>query len=202
MLNESKEYAIHYMEALVDIARESFLILDPKLKIISANPMFYQNFQVSKEETINKFVYDLGNGQWNIPELRRLLENVLPGNKIVKDFQVEHVFEKIGEKTMLLNARQLDSVQLIILAIEDVTNKKKLEGQLAEYTQNLEIKIAKRTEELATRVKELETLNRTMVGRELKMIELKEEIEKLKKRGKNGKNGNGKNGNGKTWNGK
>ena len=198
-LQESKELALHYMETLVDVARESFLILDSRLRVISANPTFYQTFRVLPKKTENKLLYELGNGQWNIPVLKKLLEGVLPKKKVVNDYEVTHTFETIGEKTMLLNAKQLDSVQLIILAIEDVTSRKQLEEKLAEYTKGLETTVAKRTGELSDRVKELESLNKTMVGRELKMVELKREIEGLKKQTKNG---NGKNGNGNGKNGR
>ena len=192
-LEESKKLALHYMATLVEVARESFLILDHELRVISANQTFYQNFHVEPAQTESIFLYDSGNGQWNIPELRQLLEEILPEKKTVKDYKVMHVFQTIGERTILLNARQLDSVKLIILAMEDITVKEELEKKLAEHTRDLEIKVAKRTEELADRVKELEAFNKTMVGRELKMVELKNEIEDLKKRTKNG-NGNHKSG--------
>ena len=197
-IKESRELALHYMETLVDVARESFLILDPNLRIVMANTVFYQNFQVSKEETEKRLIYELGNGQRNITELKEFLEDILPNKKAMRDYEVTHVFETIGQKTMVLNARQIDSVQLIILAIEDVTDKKNLEEKLAEYAKGLEVKVAERTHDIATRVKELEALNKTMVGRELKMVELKKEISDLKKRVQNG---NGKNGNGKNHNG-
>ena len=180
-INESKELALHYMKSLVDVARESFLILDAKLKVISGNPIFYQTFQVTPEQTENKFIYELGNGQWNIPELKRLLENILPERKDVKNYEVKHNFQTIGDKTIELNARQIDSVQLIILAMEDITEKRTLETKLSEYTKVLEIKVAERTKELADRIKELERINKIMVGREMKMIELKKELEKLTK---------------------
>lgn len=185
-IKDSKELALHYMQTLVDVARESFLILDSTLRVVSANPTFYKKFQVRAEETINVLLYELGNGQWNIPELRKLLEEVLPEKKEVRDYDVTHSFETIGEKTILLNAKQIDSVQLIILAMEDITDRKIMEGQLVDYTKGLEVAIANRTEQLAKRVRELESLNKTMVGRELKMVEFKKEIADLRKRNPNG----------------
>ena len=180
-LKKSKDLALHYMQTLVDVARESFLIIDADLRVISANPVFYQNFQVTSAQTEGVLLYDLGNGQWNIPELRKLLGEILPKKEVVRDYQVEHVFEAIGKKTMVLNARQIDTVQLIVLAIEDITVKKDLELKLADFAKEQEAKIAERTKELAERVRELEILNKTMTGRELKMVELKKEIEDLKK---------------------
>jgi len=179
-IKESKETALHYMKTLVDVARESFLILDADLRVVSANPTFYQNFKVSVKETENMLLYDLGNGQWNIPELKQLLEEILPENHVIKEYEVTHVFENIGQKTIVLNARQIDSVQLIILAMEDITAKNLMEKKLSEYTKNLEVKIAERTKQLTAKIKELEKLNESMVGREIKMVELKQEIDDLK----------------------
>ncbi|MCX6718232.1 MAG: hypothetical protein NTY81_01320 [Candidatus Staskawiczbacteria bacterium] len=197
-LKESKELALHYMKTLVDVARESFLILDAGLEVISANSIFYQTFKVEPAQTEGKFLYKLGNGQWNISELKKLMEEILPKKKVVKDYEVKHDFETIGQKTMLVNARQIDSVQLIIICMEDITEKEELEEKLAEHAKMLEDKVAERTKELGDRIKELESANKSMVGRELKMVELKKEIEELKK---NHKNGNGHNGNGKNHNG-
>jgi len=179
---DSRELALHYMKTLVDVARESFLILDAKLQVVSVSPTFYENFHVSPEQTENKFVYELGNGQWNIPDLRNLLEEILPQKKVVKNYEVVRDFETIGERIILLNARQVDSVQLIILAMEDITIRRDLEKKLAEYTKGLEDKVRERTEELSNRIKELEELNKSMIGREIKMVELKKEIEELKKK--------------------
>ncbi|OGC59179.1 hypothetical protein A3A70_02095 [candidate division WWE3 bacterium RIFCSPLOWO2_01_FULL_42_11] len=179
--SESKEQALHYFNSLVQVARESVLILDSSLTVVSANPTFYQNFKVTPKETENVLLYDLGNGQWNIPELRKLLKEILPDKKVVKDYEVSHIFETLGQRTMLINASQIDSVQLIILAIEDVSEKEALQAKLRDYTENLENLIMKRTEELAQRVMELERINSAMVGRELKMVELKAEIDELKK---------------------
>lgn len=192
---ESKELALHYMKTLVEVARESFLILDSGLRVLMANPVFYQRFRVTPEQTENKFLYELGNGQWDIPELKRLLKEILPDKKTVKNYEVSRVFETIGTKTILLNARQIDAVKLIILAMEDITDRKQLEEKLAEHARGLEAKIDERTGQLANRIAELEALNATMVGRELKMVELKKEIKSLQRRIKNGNgNGNHKNG--------
>lgn len=176
---ESQELALHYMKTLVEVARESFLILDSDLRVVCANPTFYENFKVSPEQTENVFLYELGNGQWNIPVLKSLLEEILPQKKVVKDYEVTHSFQKIGEKTICLNARQIDidTAHMIVLAMEDITERKELEQKLAKYTTELEVKVLERTREIGDRVKELESLNKVMVGRELKMIELKKELE-------------------------
>lgn len=179
--SESKEQALHYMKTLVDVARESFLILDSDLRVVEANPTFYQTFKVTPEETENVLLYKLGNGQWNIPELKKLLEEILPDKKEVRDYAVIHTFEVIGEKIIELNAKQIDSVYLIIIAMEDITERKGLEGKLTEYTKGLEAKVLERTEELNKQIKELEFMNKSMVDRELKMVELKKENEELKK---------------------
>jgi two-component system CheB/CheR fusion protein len=180
--NESKELALHYMQPLVDVARESFLILDHDLRVILANPTFYQNFQVRPEQTEKVLLYELGNGQWNIPALKILLDEVLPEKKAVRDYEVKHIFQTIGEKTIVLNARRIDTSQLIILAMEDITVRKELEEKLAQTAKDLAIKVEQRASELADkRVKELEETNKIMVGRELKMVDLKKEIEELKK---------------------
>lgn len=176
-----KDMVLHYIKTFSDTAREPFLILDFNLKVIGANESFYNNFQTAKEETENKLIYNLGNGQWNIPELKKLLEDILPGKKTFNDFSVSWKFPKIGKKIMLLNARQFDSAQMILLAIEDITLKKAIEIKLANYTKNLEKGIEQKTEELKIRIDELSKLNKVMVGRELRMIELKKEITELKK---------------------
>lgn len=178
---DDKEIAMHFIKTFSDTAREPFLILSPDLKIIGANESFYKNFKVTKEETENKLIFDLGNRQWDIPELRTLLRNILPKKRTFNDFEVSHEFPDIGLKVMLLNARQLDETNQILLAIEDITIKRAIEIKIADYTKTLEEGIAEKTEELKARVDELLKINNLLVGRELKMIELKKEIAELKK---------------------
>ncbi|OGE33194.1 hypothetical protein A3C59_03700 [Candidatus Daviesbacteria bacterium RIFCSPHIGHO2_02_FULL_36_13] len=179
-----------YIKTVVDTAREPFLILDANLRVITANEAFYDTFKVLSNETEKQLIYDLGDGQWNIPKLKELLEEILPKQTFFKNFEVEHDFPNIGKKIMLLNARRIyqqDAKPIIVLspmilmAMEDVTEKRNIEIKLAEHAKNLEVLVARRTAELEERVKELERVNKIMVGRELKMIELKKEIERLKK---------------------
>lgn len=179
------EVAWTYIKTVVDTVREPFLVLDGELKILSVNKTFYSVFRVSSEETVGKQVYDLGNGQWNIPKLRILLEDILPKNTYFEDFKVEHDFPEIGHKIMILNGRRVytmgEKKPIILLAMEDITKQIQLETQLKEYTKKLSEEVARRTTELETRVLELERMNKVMIGREIKMIELKQELEKLKK---------------------
>jgi two-component system cell cycle sensor histidine kinase PleC len=123
--------ALKYAESIVDSIQEPFLILDKNLHVKTANHEFYKIFKVSIEETSDKLIYDLGNGQWNIPKLKELLEEIIPENNQFRDFEVEHEFPNIGQKTMLLNARRIyrDTIdkQMILLVIQDITERKKME---------------------------------------------------------------------------
>lgn len=123
---------------IVETVREPLIVLNTNLKVILANKSFYDTFKVNINETENHLIYRLGNGQWDIPELRKLLEEILPKKKVFNSFEVEHEFKDIGKKTMLLNARQLDHVQLILLAIEDITERKKAEKDEEKIKQQIE----------------------------------------------------------------
>ena len=173
--------ATHYLKTFSDTAREPFLILGQDLSVIGANESFYKNFQVTKGDTEGRMIYELGNGQWDIPELRKLLEEILPEKKVFNDYEVSHDFPSIGLKIMLLNARKLDDTHQILLAIEDITAKKAIEIRLSNYTKELEKTVGEKTVELKARIDELEKMNKIMVGRELRMAELKNEIADLKK---------------------
>ena len=112
-----------YAEAVIE-AVPPLLVLDEKLRVQTANKAFCKAFKISERQTVNRRVYELGNGQWNIPELRMLLERVLLRNSFFEDFEVTHTFESIGRRTMLLSGRQVDHLQRILLFIEDVTERR------------------------------------------------------------------------------
>ncbi len=97
--------SLSYAGDIIETLREPFVVLDADLRVKTANRSFYESFHVSKEETENRLVYDLGDGEWDIPGLRKLLDEVLTRNQSVNDFEVEHSFPKLGRRTMLLNAR-------------------------------------------------------------------------------------------------
>ncbi|MFA7201732.1 MAG: PAS domain-containing protein [Candidatus Paceibacterota bacterium] len=154
-----------YIRTFVDVVREPVLILDKDFRVMVANESFYRMFQVESKDTENKIIYDLGNGQWNIPPLRKLLEDILPKNTFFKGFEVTHEFPLIGNKTMILNARQMhfkgeSSSKLfppiILLAIEDVTEMMIVAETFAGHTNQLEAKLIEQTKGLKLHLEKLE----------------------------------------------
>jgi two-component system cell cycle sensor histidine kinase PleC len=149
------EAATRANEDIIETVREPLLVLDSDLRVLKANRSFYDSFRVTPGETIGNLIYDLGNRQWDIPRLRTLLEEILPQDNKFDDYEVEHVFSGIGHKVMQLNARRITQKeigsQLILLAIEDVTEKMRLERELAERTR--EAKKAQVQAESATMAK-------------------------------------------------
>jgi PAS domain S-box-containing protein len=130
------EEALRYSESILETIREPLLVLDKDMKVISASSNFYNMFSVNPDETIGSVLYDLGNKQWDIPKLRELLETIIPRETNFENYEVEHVFDSIGRRVMLLNARQIhrtsDKDRIILLAIEDITERKRLEDLLAD----------------------------------------------------------------------
>jgi two-component system, chemotaxis family, CheB/CheR fusion protein len=126
-LRVEEQRAREYAEGIVDTVRESIIVLDPDFRVINANRSFYETFRVDEKETEHKLIYDLGNGQWDIPALRELLEKLLREKTSFKDFAVEHDFPEIGRKKMILNARRMsykgEEEEMILLAFEDITDK-------------------------------------------------------------------------------
>ena len=129
-----------FAEDIVGTIREPLLVLDSNRRVLSANPAFYRTFHVDPKETQGVLVYELGNRQWDIPRLRQLLEEILPESTTIENFEVDHEFHEIGHRTMVLNARRLDDSDKILLALEDITDRRRLEDKLrdaSEYTQSI-----------------------------------------------------------------
>jgi PAS domain S-box-containing protein len=131
---ETLVQAQKHFESIVETIREPLLVLTADLHVISANHSFYQTFQVTSEETEGRFIYSIGNHQWDIPALRTLLEEIIPKNSHFNDFEVDHEFPTIGPKKMLLNARRIyhesTGTDMILLAIEDITQRRQAEEAL------------------------------------------------------------------------
>jgi PAS domain-containing protein len=122
------------------------LILNPDLKVISANGQFYRTFRSTREETLNRSLFDLGNGQWDIPALRKVLERIIPDDTSFEAFEVEHNFPTIGSKSMILNIRQIrregERLGVILIAIEDTTPQCRMEKELRATIEELERQVA------------------------------------------------------------
>lgn len=157
-----------YIKTVVDVVREPVLILDKNLCVMAANEPFYRTFQVNEKETTKRNVYELGDGQWNIPTLRKLLEDILPKDTFFKGFEVAHDFPSIGRKVMILNARQIHSrftrdngkaelfPPIILLAIEDVTEMIAVADQLASHVNKFQTNLNEKTSVLGSQVARLE----------------------------------------------
>ncbi|MDQ6813545.1 MAG: PAS domain-containing protein, partial [Bacteroidota bacterium] len=134
--NEKLNDARKYSDVIIATVFEPLIVLNKDMYIRTANKAFYKTFHVNEKETEGKLLYNLGNKQWDIPALRTLLHNVLPSKKEVTDFEMTHTFPDIGERTMLLNAIEIqlenDQEKLILLAVDDITEKKKIWQQLVE----------------------------------------------------------------------
>jgi signal transduction histidine kinase/CheY-like chemotaxis protein len=143
------------------------LILDATLRVRSGNRAFYQTFQVSPEETENRLIYELGNGQWDIPDLRTLLEDIVPTSSVFNDFQLEHDFPAIGRRVMLLNARKLQAGhhgELLVLAMEDVTERRRAEEEVAKARETAETANKTKSLFLANMSHELRTPLNAILG--------------------------------------
>jgi len=123
-------------QAIVDTIREPLLVLDKDLRVVAASRSFFLTFEMNRQDVQGRPIYALGNGQWDIPELRLLLDRILPQHTVMEDYEVELVFATIGRRNMMLNARTVfyegDGQALILLSIEDVTQRRTNEHRLAE----------------------------------------------------------------------
>ena len=138
--------ALEYTEGIINTVREPLIILYEDLKVALANNSFYQAFKVKPGKTEGELIYNLGNRQWDIPKLRELLEDILPKTTSFDNFEVEHDFPDIGKRIMLLNAcrfyLEANRTKLIILTIEDITDRKKIE-ELRKKIRELEARLKK-----------------------------------------------------------
>jgi len=136
-ITRSQEYA----ESIINTVREPLIALDQDLRVVKVSNSFYEFFKVKPEETVGQLIYDLGNKQWDIPKLRELLETILPQKATFDNYEVEHDFASIGRRIMLLNARQIQRVsgkeRIILLAIEDITERKEIENGLEKAHEEL-----------------------------------------------------------------
>jgi nitrogen-specific signal transduction histidine kinase len=127
------EEARAFAQAIIDTVREPVLVLDQDLRVITASRSFYRTFKVGPEDTEGRLLYELGDGHWDIPKLRLLLEKIVPENGVMEDYEVEYEFPNVGPRTMCLNARKVfyeeGSHTTILLGIEDVTRQRVLERE-------------------------------------------------------------------------
>ena len=133
-ITETKKAAIaaredkQFAESIIQTVRQPLLVLDGQLRVVKANRAFYQTFHLSPSEVDLQHLYQVGEGEWDIPALRRLLEEILPQNKTFQDFLVDHTFSRVGRRMLVLNGRRLEQEsgdpRLILLAMEDVTQEK------------------------------------------------------------------------------
>ena len=147
VIKQSADESLEYSESIINTVRESLIGLDQDLRVVTASRSFYEFFKVKPEDTVGQLIYDLGNHQWDIPKLRELLEDILPKQVSFDNYEVEHEFSTIGRRNMLLNARQIQrgsgKERIILLAIEDITERKEIEDGLEKTRKELEtIKIS------------------------------------------------------------
>ena len=160
--NDQLNHARQYAESIVTTIHEPLIVLDTNLRVKSANKAFYKHFQLTEQETEGELLYVLGNGQWNISALRRKLEN----ERKFENLEITHHFKDFGERILLLNANQMlksdSTVQLILLVIEDITEKRKMEISQKEFNEKLETLVEERTKSLKIANTQLEHSNKNL----------------------------------------
>lgn len=181
LLNESYDYS----KAIISTLHDPLIVLDKALRVKTANPSFYKKFEVSVGHTEGMLLYDLGNKQWDIPELRMLLEDIIPKQTFFNDFEVHHNFPGIGHKILKLNASRLvqksHGEELILLSIRDVTEAVRMRLKETEflekefeasknYSSKLELAVKDRT-------KELKDTNKSLAENIVELEEMNHELE-------------------------
>ncbi|MDD5044065.1 MAG: PAS domain-containing protein [Candidatus Omnitrophica bacterium] len=162
------EDALEYAKHIINAVHIPLIILDESLKVVLISQSFCQVFKVRPEDTEGRFIYELGNRQWDIPKLRELLEDILPKTTSFDNFEVTHDFPDIGKRIMLVNARRIyletNRTKLILLAIEDITEPKNILDALYE------------------KIKQLEQSLKMEEGKGHTIVELKRKVEELQRR--------------------
>jgi two-component system CheB/CheR fusion protein len=142
VIKKSADEVSEFAESVINTVREPLISLDKDLRVVTVSRSFYDVFKVKPEETVGQLIYDLGNKQWNIPKLRELLETILPKKTTFDNYEVEHDFSAIGRRIMLLNARQIKrgmgKERIILLAIEDITERRGIEKGLEKAHEELQ----------------------------------------------------------------
>lgn len=181
LLNESYEYS----DAIISTLHGPMIVLDKDLRVKTASKSFYKKFNVAEEETEGILLYDLGNKQWDIPELRKLLEDIVPKNSYFEDFEVIHTFPGIGEKFLMLNASRIEQKShgelLILLSINDITEsviqqhrEKESLNKDIEESRSYNLKLEKAVKE---RTKELKETNLTLAEKNTELEKMNRELE-------------------------
>jgi two-component system CheB/CheR fusion protein len=165
-INEARAYA----ETVIRTVPDPLIVLKANLRVHSANEAFYSTFKVSPAETEGRSIFELGNGKWDLPELRKLLEEVIPRSNSFDEFEFAQDFERIGHRTFLVNARMLKGpeggVKMVLLGMQDVSQRKRVEAALAQaqheleqHARGLEQIVGERTVALRETVRELEAFS-------------------------------------------
>ena len=145
--------ARRYAESIIATIQEALIVLDSKLRVLKANNAFYKLFSLKPEDTEGEFIYRVGQNQWDIPELKKLLEDVLPKNTSFEEYEMEYASKKESGKTLLLNARRIyqdkKKTEMILLAIQDITTRKQQEKRIGELTEELLLAEEEQRQEVA-----------------------------------------------------
>lgn len=161
-LDKSWEQSWTYIKTVVDVVREPMLILDKDFCVMSANEPFYETFKVKPKDTIHHLLFELGNGQWDIPTLQEFIKDILPKQTFFKGFEVAHDFPSIGRKIMLINGRQLHFTgdtgfpPIILLAIEDVTEMVAVAERVASRVNKFEMLMSEQTAKMEQAIGKLQ----------------------------------------------